>query len=76
MCKLFVIPSFEKILHDIFWQFFEYWEFVFRINHILKNLILKILRIYFYFMDYYNIFQKKELKSGVTELILSQEGQI
>ena len=26
-------------------------EFVFRINHILKNLMLKILRIYFYLMD-------------------------
>ena len=36
-------------------------ELVFRINHnIKKNLMLKILRIYFYFMDYYNTFQKKE----------------
>ena len=35
-------------------------EFVFRINHVLKNLMLKILKIYFYFMDCYNTFQKKE----------------
>ena len=35
-------------------------EFVFRINHVLKILILKILKIYFKFMDYYNTFQKKE----------------
>ena len=27
-------------------------------------------------MDYYNTFQKKEKKSGVTELILFLEGQI
>ena len=36
--------------------------------------MLKILRIYFWYMDYYNIFQKKEWKSGVTQLILFQEG--
>ena len=35
-------------------------EFVLRINHVLKKLMLKILKIYFYFMDYYNTFQKKE----------------
>ena len=35
-------------------------EFVFRINHILKNLMLKILSIYFYFMEYYITIQKKE----------------
>ena len=33
--------------------------------------MLKILRIYFYFMDYYN---KERIKSGVTELILFQQG--
>ena len=44
-------------------------EFVFRINHIFKNM-LRILRVYFYFMNYYNTFQKKEEKYGVTELIL------
>ena len=38
--------------------------------------MLKILKRYFKFMDYYNTFQKKEQKSGVTELILFQEGQI
>ena len=38
--------------------------------------MLKNLRIYFYFMDYYNTFQKKEYKSGVIELILFQEGQM
>ena len=35
-------------------------EFVFRINHELKNLMLRILKIYVLFMDYYNTFQKKE----------------
>ena len=45
-CSL-VIPCCDKILHDIFWQFVEKMEFVFRINHALKNLILKILKIYF-----------------------------
>ena len=35
-------------------------EFDFRINHVLKNLMLKILKEYFWFMDYYNTFQKKE----------------
>ena len=38
--------------------------------------MLKILRIYFYFIDYYSTFQKKEKKSGVTELLPFQEGQI
>ena len=38
--------------------------------------MLKILRIYSYFMDYYNTFPKKEYKSGVTKLILFQEGKI
>ena len=38
--------------------------------------MLKILRMYFYFMDYYNTFQKNELKSGVAELILFQRDQI
>ena len=38
--------------------------------------MLKILKIYFYFMDYYNTFQKKEYKFGVTERILFQEGQV
>ena len=33
--------------------------------------MLKILKIYCLFMDYYNTFQK----SGVTELIIFQEGQ-
>ena len=32
---------------------------------ILKNLMLKILRIYFYFMDYYTTFQKKRIKIWV-----------
>ena len=44
-------------------------EFVFRINRKLKNLMLKILRIYFYFMDYYTFFQKKRIKIWVTELM-------
>ena len=43
--------------------------------YIFGNSDVEKLRIYFYFMDYYNTFQKKELKSGVTELILFQEGQ-
>ena len=38
--------------------------------------MLKILRIYFNYMDYYNTFRNKESKSGVTKLILFQEGQI
>ena len=38
--------------------------------------MLKIFKIYFKSMDYYNTFQKKEYKSRVTELILFQEGQI
>ena len=29
-------------------------EFIFRINNILKSLMLKILRIYFYFKDFNN----------------------
>ena len=33
-------------------------EFVFKKNHMLKNLMLKILRIYFHFIYYYNTFQK------------------
>ena len=37
--------------------------------------MLKILRLYFYFMDYYNNL-KKEIKIWVTEPILFQEGQI
>ena len=36
--------------------------------------MLTILRIYFYFMDYFNTLQKKENKSGDTKLILFQEG--
>ena len=47
-------------------------EFVFRINHILKNLILKILRIYFYFMDYYKTFQKKNKIWGHQTISLSR----
>ena len=38
--------------------------------------MLKILRICFYFMDYYKTFQKIIIKIWVTELILFQEGQI
>ena len=38
--------------------------------------MLKISGIYFYFMGYYNTSQKKEYKSGVTELIVFLEGQI
>ena len=38
--------------------------------------MLEILRIYFYFMDYYNNFQKKRIKPGVTALILFQDGKI
>ena len=39
--------------------------------------MLKILRIYFYLVDYYNNFQKKNSKKiRVTEPILFQEGQI
>ena len=30
--------------------------------------MLKILRIYFYYMDYYNTVQNKELKSEITEI--------
>ena len=37
--------------------------------------MLKILRIYFYFIDYYTTFQKKEQKTSVTEQILSQEAR-
>ena len=37
-------------------------ESILRINHILKYLMLKILRIYFYFMDYCNTFQKIRIK--------------
>ena len=55
--SLAVIPCCDKILTDR-----RKLEFVFRINHILKNLMLKILRIYFYFMDYCNTFQKKRIK--------------
>ena len=42
------------------WAIRQKLEFVFRINHVLKNLMLKILKNYVYFMDYYNTFQKKE----------------
>ena len=35
-------------------------KFVFRINHVLKNMILKILKKIFLFMNYYNTIQKKE----------------
>ena len=38
--------------------------------------MLKNLKKYFDFMDNKTTFQKKEYKSGVTELILFQEGQI
>ena len=36
----------------------------FRINHVLKNLMLKILKKYFQFMDYDNTFQKKDKNLG------------
>ena len=60
MCKFIYYP---KVWQNTAWYILEIrrkLEFVFRINHILKNLMLKILRIYIYFMDYNNTFQKKE----------------
>ena len=52
----------------MFWQDTEWYilairrkmEFVFRINHNIKKSDVEIFRIYFYFMDYYTTFQKKE----------------
>ena len=57
MCKFICYP---KLWQDTAWWYIlairRKLEFVFWINHISKNLMLKILRTYFYFMDYYNTF--------------------
>ena len=71
--SLFVILICDKILNAKYsLAVRRKLEFVFRIlNYILKNVLS-----YFYFMDYYNTFQKKEYKSGVTQLTLFLEGHI
>ena len=60
-------------MYDIFWQFVEI-QIVFWNKPYIKNLILKILRIYFCITYYFSIFQKKRI--WVTELIRFQEGKI
>ena len=60
---MYMFTCYPMLWQDTAWYILairQKMEFVFRINHVLKNLILKILKIYFLFMDYYITFQKKE----------------
>ena len=55
--SLSVIPSLDKILHDIFWQFLKDWKLILELK---ENSCRKPFKSLFYFMDYYSTFQKKE----------------
>ena len=76
MCKFSFYPMFWQ---DIAWYILAIrrkLELVFRINHNIKKSDIENLKNLFLFHGQLYNLSKKRIKSGVTELILFQEGQI